>query len=433
METLQQNPSEQNNPYFEQLLLKAQEDLCNNPNEVTPNSTRGIYWHYLLGQDIHTPPDSANRRKMLQLSQYLENNYPIVAAATQALYDQAIRHEDAPDSPDRWYADGVEDAHLAFTGMNSFFQQLQNKNPSPELSDFLNIWQKQIQMTVAEGLGLYTAVAIHLRRSPCAVYFGSLPISFPQDRPTREVFDELIPLWNDTDTGSPNVLQQFLPHLGQLVQWQKDNNYIIPINMPAIVNAFDFREYLRSLKDFWSELGATQLPSTTIHQEPNTVSIQLSRQAHIFIRHLPDRNGQARINIAGRGNRHRGISYRIDRERSGKLGIDFCRVGYDELLKIAQGISKLDPALVNEYTHALDSQGRMKAGVGPFYAPTLNRGIKELNAGHVFGMLAALGMKEGKSLGIQRGPTFNYHVSGVMDPFEANFEQLSREFAGLFP
>ncbi|QQS44385.1 hypothetical protein IPM65_02175 [Candidatus Roizmanbacteria bacterium] len=433
METVQPKPSEQNNPYFQQLLAQAQEDLYNNPEEVKPNTARGLYWYYLVGQDIHTPPDSANRRKMLQLSQHLEATSPIVAAATQSLYDHAVRHEDLPDSPDRWYADGVEDAHQALTGMYAFFHQIQNKNPSPELAAFLQTWEDQLTLSVTEALAIYNALAIHLKSSPCAVFFDALELRFPKDRPRSQVFNELLPLWQASYQGQPNVLERYQSYLRKMLEKQQATNFTESIYMPAVVNVFDYREYLRTLKGFWSDIGSADPAKLRVHKEDNTTVISVSRNAHIFIRHTPDTKGQARINIAGNGDTFRKISYRVDQERDGKLGIDFCRVGYDELLKIAQGISQLDPALVNEYTHAVDSQGRMKAGVGPFYTPTLNRGIKELNAGHVFGMLAALGMQEGKGLGIQRGPTFNYHVSGVMDQFEGNFEQLSREFAGLFP
>lgn len=432
METLQERPSEQSNPHFQQLLSKAQEDLCSNPEDVTPNSTRGHYWEYLLAQDPYIPPDSTNRRRMLQLSQHLESTSPIVAAATQALYDHAVRHEEAPESPDRWYADGVEDAHQAFTGMTGFFHQLQEKKPSPQLAAFLQTWEEQITLSVTEALAIYNVLAIHLQRSPCAVFFDALKLRFPKDRPSSQVFNELLPLWQKSYQGQPNVLETFQPYLRQFLEAQQANNSTDSIYMPAIVNVFDYREYLRTLKDFWSRVGAADHASARIHTDTNTTALSLSKDARIFIRHKADRKGQARINIAGNGDTFRKISYRVDQERNGTLGIDFCRVGYDELLKIAEGISQFNPELVNEYTHAVDAQGRMKAGVGPFYTPTLRRGIKDLNTGHIFGMIAALGMQEGRAIGITRGPTFNYHVHGVMDSFEENFEQLTHEFAELF-
>src|SRR3989344_5446573 len=369
---------------FQDLLQKAQMNLAQRDYSPGNDSITAQYWRYLFGSEVHTPNNPQTIKDLSPFSTYLETISPMIAVAVQSLYDQSKGDEASRDAVDRWYTDGIKDANQAYTAVGVFFQRFYDKNPTPQLQEFLTTWQNEIDLSIAEAAGLFTGIALHLRGSPCAVVFGQIPVPFPRNKKIEQVYTELLSLWGQPE--KPTVFDIYRPDLRNvLAYYQKEN-----LRITIAPNKFD-----------------------------------------IFIRHKPNNNAQRRINFRGKNNLN-GISYRVDQEKPNKLGIDFCGVDYNDLLRIAQGLSRLDPAWVNRYTHAIDEHGRMSEKPIPFYTPVLEQGIHGLNKGHFIGMVSALGMQEGPQLGIKRGDTFSYHSHGSMDKFAKNFEQLGHELTQMF-
>ncbi|OGK13049.1 hypothetical protein A3A93_03930 [Candidatus Roizmanbacteria bacterium RIFCSPLOWO2_01_FULL_38_12] len=415
---------------FQDLLQKAQMNLAQRDYSPGNDSITAQYWRYLFGSEVHTPNNPQTIKDLSPFSTYLETISPMIAVAVQSLYDQSIGDEASRDAVDRWYTDGIKDANQAYTAVGVFFQRFYDKNPTPQLQEFLTTWQNEIDLSIAEAAGLFTGIALHLRGSPCAVVFGQIPVPFPRNKKIEQVYTELLSLWGQPE--KPTVFDIYRPDLRNVLAYYQKENLRTEISIPTIANVFDLREYLRTLNEFWSVPAAANPSDFQVSSGKDNSTITIApNKFDIFIRHKPNNNAQRRINFRGKNNLN-GISYRVDQEKPNKLGIDFCGVDYNDLLRIAQGLSRLDPAWVNRYTHAIDEHGRMSEKPIPFYTPVLEQGIHGLNKGHFIGMVSALGMQEGPQLGIKRGDTFSYHSHGSMDKFAKNFEQLGHELAQMF-
>lgn len=370
---------------------------------------------------------------------------PLVGTTAVLLYDQACRDaltgrhevtleegtEGAIFSPaSEWYRRTVEHTAETSEHIDNFFNQVNGKVATATKEDsslttgFLNDWREDLQLNLAETISSASCSAIHLHKSDCAVFTTTIPVEVIHTGKVREEImslqgpeeydDGRVPIYRGT---SSYIFENLNEHL-------RRGEALLPIASSVVDTVMFASRY----KEFWKQalngLNAKKSKITEVNDETGAYKIKLGDAVTFLLRAEQAVNkdnipAQARIALQGEA-AFEGFGIRIDNEPRG-VTLDIGGIGYPEMFAYAESIKKLDEKAecVMGYSRIVGARGNLKGRRG-FYPSVMENNVsyvdpatnteKQLSLGHRMGLLAAIKIQDGASLGTRMHNFYSYHA-----------------------
>ena len=283
-----------------------------------------------------------------QLLQKLTCDYPLIGLSANQLHHECIADES--NLPLRgWFEDCLRLAAETHNGIRTFFDTCLHRadktGQSEILAPFLNDWEKDIEITLAECVNLANVFIIHAQQENCAVFAthivmpitGEIVVNGKTKKRTPNTSSQEIMAMKKFDFLSKKYRRFFDPR--NIVDEEKNIAAV-----PVIISFEDIRRFLKFYNTFWKNISEGIKP-TGSHpsQDKNGAKIiDLKEAASVTSRPRKYEDREPRISICRTGNQFGKFDLRIDQDGAWQVTFDFGTTDYEKTLdctrKICTGI-----------------------------------------------------------------------------------------------
>lgn len=305
----------------------------------------GQYRHYLQAY-----PENISQRTHAVLEKYPHLNKlmvrtaqfnEVVSIGSILLYERALAldktsiNRETTQNHQNWYLRTIEQCVEACARVEELARAFKESTQDEKFHHFIDDFQQELELLVADVVNLATGIAAHLTRINCAVFIGGLPVKIPENAN----FGNILSLFGEHSGRRLTVYDQYCSHLLSCLRANQkefsEGKRRDVIYVPALVSASDAVEFAKQLNDFFNEM---KLGLSTVKQDLQSGTFRLGETIDLLIRPDSNTNAQPRINFRGL-ERFNGFSLRIDKENTA-LAMDVGGYGYASLLKIVGAIAR---------------------------------------------------------------------------------------------
>lgn len=357
---------------------------------------------------------------------------PIVALTTKVI-DKDLKSESPEMLQERpvkeWFEASLNMAAECQRDINIFFTEWQDRLSAednlPKL--FLEAWQEDMDLIVAECMNLACCFALHVQREDCALYLANIPIRLKDE---AEKYNEKLRALPNRAHVFSDKYYKYLSDENIVGSGRKSN----VVYMPTPVQLRDIIDFLDFFKNFWHEMVQNFQPPFTgnqINKNKGATYAHLNKFAELQLRPFESESAQARVAILPLASRFKGFDLRVDRE-SKLVSFDAGNIGAVETMNYIEAIvsESQGKKTIPQYTAWVDNRGAIssKRKKDDSFLPSImrpgNRTDEKLIAERA-SLFIALISHASQDIGMHSFKSFSYHRRGRLTDEKIIFKNFA--------
>lgn len=252
------------------------------------------------------------------------------------------------DENDQTYLSNLHRLSSSSQGMRLFFDSLSSAYSDKEnVKEFLKLWHQALTFSYFLPTALLTAFHDHLAHEPCNFLKTRIEVPFPKGRKMtspNQVYGEIRSLRTRRRKGE-NVFYEYGNESQCAIMVRESAGEADTVLVDFCLTVTDLERYIELMENFWQTLSRSPFQKNNWVAEGSIYSNLIGSGIRLQV-NLQDEN--LRINLKGENdnenNPFNGISIRVDKEKDGKISVDFGGINYQRLLNFSQKIAKLPVA-----------------------------------------------------------------------------------------